>query len=29
MIADAIELYERKENVVSAAQARSLAGRPD
>jgi tetratricopeptide (TPR) repeat protein len=29
MIADAIELYEHKGNLVSAAQARSLAGRPD
>jgi len=29
MIADATELYERKGNLVSAAQARSLAGRPD
>ena len=26
MVADAIELYERKGNLVSAAQARSLAG---
>jgi tetratricopeptide (TPR) repeat protein len=29
MLADAIELYERKGNLVSAAQAHSLAGRPD
>jgi len=29
MVADAIELYERKGNLVSAAQARSLAGCPD
>jgi tetratricopeptide (TPR) repeat protein len=29
MIADAIELYERKGNLASAAQARSLAGRAD
>jgi ATP/maltotriose-dependent transcriptional regulator MalT len=29
MIADAIELYERKGNLASAAQARSFAGRAD